>query len=138
MKEKAVIRNYILKIIVISLIVVPFAIISLPSKAKAENLLSGGGIDNRLFKPAVDSKGFFTTNASPILPHLGLSFGFITDYANSLFRLQEDTDNSLVKDGTYIFEHAWWGSLSANIGFFNCIQSFSSNCQWNQIKEFAG
>ena len=96
-----------------------------PKAYGGDYLTSGGGIDMRLFKPAVDSKGMFTVNASPILPHLGLSFGLIIDYANGLFKLNEDPDNlgsdlqPLVKDGTYLMEHAGWGVVSANLGLIN-------------------
>jgi OOP family OmpA-OmpF porin len=89
-------------------------------------LTSGGGIDMRLFKPAVDSKGFFTVNASSILPHLNPSFGLVIDYGNGLFRLKKDTSNQItmthtLRDGRYILDHAGWGVLHANLGIANWI-----------------
>jgi len=90
--------------------------------ARADDYLtSGGGIDTRLFKPAVDSKGLFTVNASPILPHLGLSFGLVIDYANSLFRLDGDGTNPRVDGTRYIMTHAGWGTLHANLGIKNWV-----------------
>jgi OOP family OmpA-OmpF porin len=92
-----------------------------PRARAGDYLTSGGGIDMRLFRPAVDSKGLFTVNASPILPHLGLSFGLVIDYANGIFRLKDDPGNDLVSDGTFIIEHAGWGTLHFNLGLFNWI-----------------
>ena len=91
-------------------------------------LTSGGGIDMRLFKPAVDSKGFFTVNASSILPHLNPSFGLVIDYGYGLFRLNADDGNELnpltgktLPDGTHIVEHGGWGVLHVNLGLFNWV-----------------
>ena len=72
------------------------------------------GFELRLFRPAVDSKGHFTINASPILPHLDISFGLILDYAYGLLRMQSpyDLDQALVS-------HSIWGTLHFNLGLFN-------------------
>jgi len=100
-----------------------------PFTVSASDYLSKGGIDMRLFHPAVDSKGLFTVNASPILPHLGISFGLIIDYANGLFRLKEDQNNTWTKDGKtvhledgrFLLDHAGWGTLHFNLGLFNWV-----------------
>jgi OOP family OmpA-OmpF porin len=91
-------------------------------------LTSGGGIDMRLFKPAVDSKGFFTVNASSILPHLNPSFGLVIDYGYGMFRLNKDDSNVLdplkgttLSDGTHIVQHGGWGVLHVNLGLFNWV-----------------
>ncbi|MBW2261720.1 MAG: OmpA family protein [Deltaproteobacteria bacterium] len=85
--------------------------------AHADNTVDDGLMaDTRLFKPAVDSKGLFTVNASPILPHLGLSFGLVLDYANSIFRLEEGNE---IADGAPIIDNAVWGTLAFNIGIAN-------------------
>jgi outer membrane protein OmpA-like peptidoglycan-associated protein len=72
------------------------------------------GLELRLFRPAFDSKGFFTVNGSPILPHLDLSFGLVLDYSYGLLRLDDpfEVDRSLV-------EHGIWGTLHFNLGLFN-------------------
>lgn len=72
------------------------------------------GFELRLFRPAVDSKGHFTVNASPILPHLDISFGLILDYGFGLMRMQDpyDFDFALVN-------HSVWGTLHFNLGLFN-------------------
>jgi outer membrane protein OmpA-like peptidoglycan-associated protein len=72
------------------------------------------GLELRLFRPAVDSKGHFSINASPILPHLDISFGLILDYAMGLMRMADtyDLDQALVR-------HNIWGTLHFNLGLFN-------------------
>jgi outer membrane protein OmpA-like peptidoglycan-associated protein len=42
---------------------------------------SGGSIDIQQFRPAMDSKGYITLNASQILGHLEPSFGLVTSWA---------------------------------------------------------
>jgi outer membrane protein OmpA-like peptidoglycan-associated protein len=72
------------------------------------------GMELRLFRPAVDSQGLFTVNASPVLPHLDISFGLILDYAYAVARLDDPfaARRSLV-------EHAIWGTLHFDLGLYN-------------------
>ncbi|MES1184752.1 MAG: hypothetical protein ABUL60_13140, partial [Myxococcales bacterium] len=44
------------------------------------------GLDTHLFRPAVDSKGFFSVNGSDILGAKNLSFGLVLDYGRNLMR----------------------------------------------------
>src|SRR5215203_3565621 len=44
------------------------------------------GVDTHLFRPAVDSKGFFSVNGSDILGAKNLSFGLVLDYGRNLMR----------------------------------------------------
>jgi outer membrane protein OmpA-like peptidoglycan-associated protein len=86
-------------------------------RAAAGNTVEGGKMaDTRLFKPAVDSKGLFTVNASPILPHLGLSFGLILDYGHNIFRLEKGNN---IRDGAPMIDNSVWGTLSFNLGLAN-------------------
>ncbi|MEK6606365.1 MAG: OmpA family protein [Myxococcota bacterium] len=55
-------------------------------------------IDFQLFRPAVDSKGYFTQNASQILGHLEPSFGLMTNYGLRPLELQGDHGNRLRVD----------------------------------------
>ena len=54
------------------------------------------GADTHLFRPAVDSKGFFTVNGSDILGANDISFGLILDYGRNILR----TTNSVVPQTT--------------------------------------
>ena len=87
-----------------------------PGRAEAQ-IIQGGrnqGFELRLFHPAVDSKGLFTVNSSPILPHLDISFGLILDYAYGLMRMDEPYDPS-----QSLVEHSIWGTLAFNLGLYN-------------------
>ncbi len=47
---------------------------------------NGAGMDTHLFRPAVDSKGFFSVNGTDILGSGDISFGLILDYGRNLLR----------------------------------------------------
>jgi len=51
---------------------------------------NGDGMDTHLFRPAVDSKGFFSVNGSDILGANNISFGLVLDYGRNIMRLNED------------------------------------------------
>ena len=55
------------------------AIVMVPAAASAQR--SGGPNDIQLFRPAMDSKGYITLNASQVLGHLDLSFGLVINYS---------------------------------------------------------
>ncbi|HEU4579219.1 MAG TPA: OmpA family protein [Polyangiaceae bacterium] len=68
----------------------------LPAVARAQSgprapaSLNGDGADTHLFRPAVDSKGFFSVNGTRILPANGISFGLVLDYGRSILRVPDD------------------------------------------------
>src|SRR5512146_182012 len=49
------------------------------------------GLDTHLFRPAVDSKGFFSVNGSDILGAGDVSFGLVLDYGRNLLRTSNGT-----------------------------------------------
>jgi len=53
------------------------------TRAPATN---GDGMDTHLFRPAIDSKGFFSVNGSDILGAGNISFGLVLDYGHNLMR----------------------------------------------------
>src|SRR6476469_1237905 len=57
---------------------------------------NGDGLDTHLFRPAVDSKGFFSVNGSDILGAKNISFGLVLDYGRNLMR----TRSHRVPNGT--------------------------------------
>src|SRR6478609_1498268 len=63
------------------------------TRAPATN---GDGMDSHLFRPAIDSKGFFSVNGSDILGAGNVSFGLVLDYGHALMR----TRSSKVPQGT--------------------------------------
>ncbi len=60
------------------------------SGPRAPASLNGDGADTHLFRPAVDSKGFFSVNGTRILPANGISFGLVLDYGRSILRVPDE------------------------------------------------
>jgi len=68
------------------------SILGAPAVAAAQERApsgNGDGMDTHLFRPAVDSKGFFSVNGSDILGAKNLSFGLVLDYGRNLMRTRE-------------------------------------------------
>src|SRR6187431_575170 len=69
-----------------------FILLGLPALASAQERVpegNGDGLDTHLFRPAVDSKGFFSVNGSDILGAGNISFGLVLDYGHNLMRTRE-------------------------------------------------
>jgi outer membrane protein OmpA-like peptidoglycan-associated protein len=60
---------------------------SSPSRVSNSN---GDGMDTHLFRPALDSKGFFSVNGSDILGHNNISFGLVLDWGHAIMRTRSD------------------------------------------------
>jgi hypothetical protein len=50
---------------------------------------SGGDVDIDSFRPAMDSRGYVTVNASQVLGNLDVSFGLVTDWGHSVLTLTD-------------------------------------------------
>lgn len=66
------------------------AVLALPlllvaSSARAQRL-PGDGLDTHLFRPALDSKGFFAVNGADVMPGGRISTGLVLDYGHNLLR----------------------------------------------------
>jgi OOP family OmpA-OmpF porin len=69
------------------------SVLGLPAVAAAQERApegNGDGLDTHLFRPAVDSKGFFSVNGSDILGANNISFGLVLDYGRNLMRTRSD------------------------------------------------
>ena len=74
---------------------------------------NGDGMDTHLFRPALDSKGFFTVNGADIVGANDVSFGLIMDYGRNLMRLEDGhTSDQMVA-------HSFQGTFGFNYGLFN-------------------
>src|SRR3954452_21013082 len=62
------------------------AVLGMSPAARAQDT-QGNTFNLQLFRPAVDSKGYFTVNASQILRHLDFSIGLIGTYAHNVLEL---------------------------------------------------
>ncbi|HYO93201.1 MAG TPA: OmpA family protein [Polyangiaceae bacterium] len=92
-------------------------------------------MDTHLFRPAVDSKGFFSVNGSDILGRGDISFGLVLDYGRNIVRTRagdvplsmsddrcEDTDCSVMGEGTGVpalVENSFQGTFAINYGIAN-------------------
>ena len=45
----------------------------------------GQGMDARLFRTAIDTKGHFSVDATPVQPHLSISLGMVLGFAFDLY-----------------------------------------------------
>src|SRR3954463_7499510 len=67
-------------------LVAALGILAAAAPAHAQDA-QGPTFNLQLFRPAVDSKGYFTQNASQILGHLDFSIGLIGTYAHDTLEL---------------------------------------------------
>ena len=84
--------------------------------ARAQAIPDGNsdGFDTHLFRPALDSKGFFHTNGTDILGKNDLSFGLVIDYGRELLRVR-----GLGQDQNHLIGHSFQGTASFNYGIAN-------------------
>src|SRR6266566_8648631 len=80
---------------------------------------NGDGMDTHLFRPAVDSKGFFSVNGSDILAKDDISFGLVMDYGHNIMRLEpgHGADALLTHSfqGTFDFNYGIAGLLTVGL-----------------------
>ena len=95
--------------------------ISFVHEARADNPLLGNndGLDTHLFRPAMDSKGFFATNGSDILGHLDFSIGLVVDYGRNLLRSDAQYTNGRTNS---LINNSFQGTFGFNLGLFNHIE----------------
>ncbi len=58
----------------------------------------GGNIDLNAFRPAVDSRGYITVNASQVLGHKELSFGLVTNWGRNVLTFENGDDKYEVQN----------------------------------------
>jgi OmpA-OmpF porin, OOP family len=74
---------------------------------------NGDGMDTHLFRPAVDSKGFFTVNGTDVLGAGEVSFGLILDYGRNLMRLNKDRPD---RGANQLIANGFQGTFGVNYG----------------------
>jgi len=57
-----------------------------PRANAQEATLQTGGMDLHLFRPAVDTRGYFAVNGSEVMPHKEFSFGLVLDAGFGILR----------------------------------------------------
>lgn len=79
-------------------LVVSLATTALLGAAAPALAQQGGNIDLQAFRPAIDSRGYITANASQVLGHKELSFGLVTNWGYRVLEFQNG-------DTTYTVEN---------------------------------
>src|SRR5262249_11536757 len=93
-----------------------FASVEHEARAQNTNRIAAGngdGMDLHLFRPAVDSKGFFSVNGSDVLGANGISLGLVLDYGHDLMALRDGHSTD------YLVHHAFQGTFQFNYGIMN-------------------
>jgi OOP family OmpA-OmpF porin len=95
------------------------AVLAAPGVASAQSgphvpESNGSGMDTHLYRPAVDSKGFFFVNGTDILPSGHISFGMMLDWGYKLMR-----SNEAVTGTDKLIEHSFQGSVTGTYGLTN-------------------
>ncbi|MFW5926264.1 MAG: transporter, partial [Myxococcota bacterium] len=96
-----------------------------PARAQeAPGQLHENGMDLRLFRPAVDSKGFITVNGTEVLPHKQFSFGLMLDGGFNLLPFRGYVEDRNVEPGDRqpvddVVDNFFTGTLHFNYGLFN-------------------
>ncbi len=94
----------------------------LPGVAMAQRAtLVDGGMDLHLFRPAIDSRGYFTVNGSEVMPHKEFSFGLVMDAGFGILRYDgfESNPNLLASERnneSRIARQAFTGTFMFNFG----------------------
>src|SRR5690606_12248864 len=71
------------------------ALLALPAPAAGQ---VGGDIDLQAFRPAMDSRGYITVNASQVLGHGEPSFGLVTTWGRGVLRFEDGASSYEVED----------------------------------------
>lgn len=102
-------------------------LLCVPSLAAAQSAtLVDGGMDLRLFRPAVDSKGLFTVNGTDILGANDFSFGLILDGGFNLapfegFENDASVDAADAVRTDHLVDQLFTGTLHFNYGLANLL-----------------
>jgi len=98
---------------------------ALPSWATAQDAtLQGGGMDLHLFRPALDTRGYFSVNGSEVMPHKEFSFGLVLDAGFGILRYDGfiNNENGAAADAARqnrIARQAFTGTFMFNFGIID-------------------
>jgi outer membrane protein OmpA-like peptidoglycan-associated protein len=83
---------------------------------------NGDGMDTHLFRPAIDSKGYFSVNGSDILGANDISFGLILDYGRNLVRTNPEREDTTSEPGVdALVDDSFQGTFHFNYGIANAL-----------------
>ena len=117
-------RAWAVALVLVALVVLGGALL-VPSVSLAEEAtLHGGGMDLHLFRPAVDTRGYFTVNGTEVMPHKEFSFGLVLDAGFGTLRYNGFVNNPNGAADTAgresrIAKQAFTGTFMFNIGLID-------------------
>ncbi|MCK9462927.1 MAG: OmpA family protein [Proteobacteria bacterium] len=102
----------------LSIIALAGCVLAFPLGSEARDLVQKDqGMDTRLFRPAVDTKGHFTIDSTPVLPHLSVSLSLMLDFAfNQWVAVEQDGTDAY--DNTTVNRYITT-QLAINLGLFD-------------------
>ncbi|MDH3199960.1 MAG: OmpA family protein [Myxococcales bacterium] len=104
------------------LLALTLAASAVPGAADAQDArLTSGGMDLHLFRPAVDTRGYFSVNGAGVLPHKKFSFGLAMDAGFGILRYNgfETNPNALASEAkrdSRISRQSFTGNFIFNFG----------------------
>ena len=84
----------------------------------------GGTMDVDTFRPAIDSRGYITVNASQVLGNLDISFGLVTDWGYRVLTLEGGPFSGTgyeAGNAEYRVENVISPTLQAALGLFGIL-----------------
>src|SRR5438270_10040995 len=96
-------------LVVVCILVVPLSAHAQDASAPAFNL--------QLFRPALDSKGYITVNATQLLGHLDFTLGLISSFAHNVLNLRRDGSPN-----RFDVEELLTPQLQAALGLFKWVE----------------
>jgi outer membrane protein OmpA-like peptidoglycan-associated protein len=101
------------------------ALSAVPSVGAAQDAtLHDGGMDLHLFRPAVDTRGYFAVNGTEVMPHKEFSFGLVMDAGFGILRYNgfiDDPNESSMNEARQnrIARQAFTGTFLFNFGILD-------------------
>ncbi len=105
-----------LRLVAVSLFTTVFCFFARPVLCEITPLKDGDGMESRVFRSAVDTKGHFTVDSTPILPHMAISLGLVLDFGfNNWIAVEQIGVNDEIYDHTLV-ENYIGSVLMFNLG----------------------
>ncbi len=104
---------------VASFLVLCICLSAAPAHAEKQLVNKDQGMEAHLFRSAVDTKGHFSVDATPILPHLAMSLGLMLDFGFNDWVAVEQKDKE--KYNRTLIDNYINAVLGFNLGLFDMI-----------------
>ena len=102
-----------------------FGALLLPNASLAQDAtLTDGGMDLHLYRPAIDTRGYFSVNGTEVMPHKEFSFGLVLDAGFGILRYNgfENDPNKAASEASRedrIAGQGFTGTFMFNVGLID-------------------